>query len=138
MENDLKKYNDVVAPVCINDEHINRVLIAACKLNGIRATVLNPYIPQCYGQRNTFVFKCLLNVYVSPGLTKTAYAKSYSNCQQATCHAIDYLKELGLVREFRMKRLIKPFLCYKTDSAYKLTMKGRKVIMDVLNMVAVI
>jgi hypothetical protein len=138
MENELCRYNDVVAPVFMNDEHINRVIIASCKLNGISPVLLNPYIPRRPGLRNTFVFTCLLNIYVSPRLTKTAYAKSFNNCQQATCHAIDYLKELGLVREFLKPRLIKPFLRYKIDVGYELTAKGTKVIKEVLNKAGVI
>ena len=138
MENDLYKYNEVVAPVAVIDEHINRVIIDACKLNGISATLVNQYIPMRYGLRNTFAFRCLLNIHVSPRLTKTAYARLYNNCQQATCHAIDYLNELGLVCELGIPRLIKPFQRYKVDKGYKVTNKGYKVIKDVLALAQII
>jgi hypothetical protein len=132
MDNDLYKHNDEVAPDYIVDEHIKRVIVAACKLNGMSPALVNPHIPQRNGLRNTFVFMCLLSIYASPRLTKTAYAKAYNNCQQATCHAIDYLKELGLARVVPKRRLIKPLQRYKIDVGYEMTSKGFKVITDIL------
>lgn len=128
----LYKCNGAVRPININDKDINRLIIAANKLNSLSPTLINPYIPIKHGLRNTFVFQCLLNIHVSPRLTKTAYAASFNTCKQSTCHAIDYLKELGLVYELGKPRLIIPFQRFKVDKAYRSTPKGNTVIAEVL------
>lgn len=126
-----------VSPANTMDEYIKHVIIAACKINRINPEIVNPFIPKKQGLRNTFAFKCLLNVSVTPKLTKTAYARLYNNCQQATYHALAYLKELGLVFELGKPRLIKPLQRYIIDKGYNITPKGEKVIRDVLTLAKV-
>ncbi len=138
MENQLRERSNGVSPANINDEDINRLIIAANKMNNIRPALINPYIPRKQGLRNAFAFKCLLNINVTPRLTKTAYARSFNTCRQSTCHTIDYLKELGLVYELGKPRLIKPFQRFKVDTAYNITTKGLQVIRDVLTIAGVI
>jgi len=127
-----------VSPANINDKDINRLIIAANKLNNLRPALIDLYIPRRSGIRNTFAFQCLLNIYIAPRLTKTACATSFNTCRQSTCHTIDYLKELGLVRECGKPRLIIPFQRFKVDTAYKITPKGNKVITEVLTNAGVI
>ena len=121
-----------VSPVNINDKDIKRLIIAANKLNTLSPALIDLYIPRRLGLRNTFAFQCLLNIYATPQLTKTAYARSFNTCRQSTCHTIDYLNELGLVCEFGKPRLIVPFQRFKVDIAYNITPKGIKVIAEVL------
>ena len=132
MEKQAYTYNCGVSPAAVNDKGINDVIIAACKLNSLSPALINPYIPQRAGIRNTFAFQCLLNINVTPRLTKTAYANSFNKCKQSTCLAIDYLIELGLVSELGKPRLIIPFQRFKIDTAYTITPKGSKVVAEIL------
>ena len=126
------KHSSGVSPVNTNDEGINALIIAAIKINSIRPALMNPYIPIKQGLRNTFAFQCLLNIRVTPRLTKTAYARSFNTSKHSTYHAIDYLMELGLVSELGKPRLIIPFHRFKIDKGYRITPKGNNVIEAVL------
>ena len=138
MANVLYEYSDAVSPVSNNDEVINRLVIAYNKINDIRPALIDPYIPRKQGLRNTFAFQCLLNIHVSPRLTKTGYARLFNTCRQSTCHAIDYLNELGLVCELGKPRFIIPFQRFKVDTSYNITPKGFKVVKDVFTIAGVI
>ena len=138
MANVLHKYSGAVSPGNINDKHINRLIIIANKINGLKPALIDPYIPRKQGLRNTFAFQCLLNINVAPRLTKTAYARSFSTCRQSTCRTIEYLKELGLVYELGRPRIIIPFQRFKVDTAYSITPKGSQLIRDVLTIAGVI
>lgn len=132
MNKQAHKYSTGVNPATGNDKGINCLIIAACKLNNLSPALINPYIPRRAGVRNTFAFQCLLNINVTPRLTKTAYANSFNKCKQSTCHTIDYLKELGLVSELGKPRLIIPFQKFKIDTTYAITPKGSNVITEIL------
>jgi hypothetical protein len=138
MANVLDKYSGGVSSVSINDEHINRLIIVANKINGLRPALIEPHIPRKQGLRSTFAFQCLLNINVVPRLTKAGLARSFNTCRQSTCHTIDYLNELGLVYELGKPRLIIPFQRFKVDTAYNITPKGFQVIRDVLTIAGVI
>ncbi|WP_295655754.1 hypothetical protein [uncultured Mucilaginibacter sp.] len=137
MNRHVLSYSSGVRPVNGNDENINRLIIAACKLNSLSPALIEPYIPRRTGLRNTFAFQYLLNINVNPRLTKTAYANMFNTCRHSTCHVIDYLKELGLVYELGKPRLIKPFQRFKVDTAYNITTKGSKVITGVLKVAGI-
>ena len=132
------KHSGGVSPVSVNDEGIKCLILAANKLSSFSPSFINPYIPIKQGLRNTFAFQCLLNVKVTPLLTKTAYARSFNTNKQSTRHAIDYLKELGLVSELDKPRLIIPFKSYKVDKVYCITPNGNNVIAAVLTSAGVI
>ena len=132
------KHSIAVNPVNTRDEGINAIIIAANKLNCLSPAFISAYIPIKRGLRNTFAFQCLLNVKVTPLLTKTAYARSFNTNKQSTRHAIDYLKELGLVSELDKPRLIIPFKSYKVDKVYCITPNGNNVIAAVLTSAGVI
>jgi len=123
MANVLHKYSGAVSPGNINDKHINRLIIIANKINGLKPALIDPYIPRKQGLRNTFAFQCLLNINVAPRLTKTAYARSFSTCRQSTCRTIEYFI---------------PFQRFKVDTAYSITPKGSQLIRDVLTIAGVI
>lgn len=133
MESMYGLYDEKVNLATTDHSMLKRLLLLACKINSISPIVIDRYIPRRYGLRNTFAFRCLLHINISPGMTKTAYSKSFNTCQQATCHAIDYLNALGLIREMGKPRLLIPFQKYTVDKAYKITPKGIKVIKDVFD-----
>ncbi len=133
MEPVIDMYEGEVIPSTPDDILLNRMLLLACRLNSISPVLIDQYIPRKYGLRNTFAFRCLMHIKAHPGLTKTGYSRLYSTCQQATCHSIDYLNSLGLVREIGKPRLIIPFQAYKIDRAYKVTLRGKKVVKDILD-----
>jgi hypothetical protein len=115
------------------DKDMNQAVLLACKLNNISPQQLHPFIPSKAGLRNTFVFKCLLNIYVYPRQTKTFYAKHFHLCQTAAAKAMEYLCSLGLIKPLGRPRLIIPFQTYKVDTAYQLTVNGKMVIKKVMD-----
>jgi len=126
------KHSIAVNPVNTRDEGINAIIIAANKLNCLSPAFISAYIPIKRGLRNTFAFQCLLNIKVTPRLTKTTYARSFNTSKHSTYHAINYLMELGLVSELGKPRLIIPLKRYKVDKGYRITPKGNIVIVAVL------
>ena len=133
MINNLSDLNGGADVAQLPNEYINFLLLAVCKIGNISSKQLQPFIPAKTGLRNTFVFKCLLNVYVYPRQTKTCYSKTFHTCQSATANAIEYLVTLGLIQLIGRPRLITPFQTYKVDNAYKVTLKGGLIIKNVLD-----